>query len=305
MTQISPLPFDFLAPLRIAGADAIPFLQGQLSADVAHLQPGICQLATLNSPQGRVQAVLTLMRDVDGVLALVPATLVDAVVARLRKYILRSRVTLTDLRSVLPLSVATEEALVDSGLPVPDSAAKAVSVGDLRIVRWHEPGEGLSHRFVVLGQSQTTAPIPAATAQWRLAEIRAGLPQVLPETHEAFVAQMLNLDLLGGIAFDKGCYTGQEIVARTQYRGAIKRRMFRYAAACPPPAAGTRVISSAGGAHAGDVVDAAATAQGCELLAVVSLAQKEMPLALTTAPEVTLQTLGLPYEVQEARKLGS
>ncbi len=117
--------------------------------------------------------------------------------------------------------------------------------------------------------------------QWRLAEIRSGLPQVLPETHESFVAQMLNLDLLSGISFDKGCYTGQEIIARTQYRGAIKRRMFRFSAACPPPQPGTRILQ--GDQHAGDVVDAAATPEGCELLAVVSLAQRDAALELATA----------------------
>ena len=76
--------------------------------------------------------------------------------------------------------------------------------------------------------------------EWHAADIRAGLPQVYPQTHESFVAQMLNLDLLGGVSFEKGCYTGQEIIARTHFRGTVKRRMLRYAAACPAPAPGTR-----------------------------------------------------------------
>ena len=92
---------------------------------------------------------------------------------------------------------------------------------------------------------------------------------------------MLNLDLLGGISFEKGCYTGQEIIARTHFRGAIKRRMFRFECACPPPAPGTR--SPRGEQHAGDVVDAAATSTGCELLAVISLAQQDAELELETA----------------------
>jgi len=125
--------------------------------------------------------------------------------------------------------------------------------------------------------------------EWRLAGIRAGLPQVYPQTYETFVAQMLNLDLLGGIDFEKGCYTGQEIIARTHFRGAIKRRMFRFECAGEPPVPGTRVL--AGEQHAGDVVDAA----GGELLAVINLAQQDVELAVEGG--VRLKKLPLPYSV--------
>jgi len=124
-----------------------------------------------------------------------------------------------------------------------------------------------------------------------LSQLRAGIPHVFPETHEAFVAQMLNLDLLGGISFEKGCYTGQEIIARAHFRGAVKRRMFRFAADCAPPSPATKI--STNGEHAGDVVYAAATNQGCELLAVVSLAHADS--VLTLDPASALSKLSLPY----------
>jgi folate-binding protein YgfZ len=124
-----------------------------------------------------------------------------------------------------------------------------------------------------------------------LAQIRAGIPHVFPETHEAFVAQMLNLDVLGGISFEKGCYTGQEIIARAHFRGAVKRRMNRYAANCPPPTPGTRLLVA--NEHAGDVVYAAATEQGCELLAVVSIAHTTATLVLNESDSLTQLTL--PY----------
>jgi folate-binding protein YgfZ len=124
-----------------------------------------------------------------------------------------------------------------------------------------------------------------------LAQLQAGIPHVFPETHEAFVAQMLNLDTLGGISFEKGCYTGQEIIARAHFRGAVKRRMFRFAAPCSPPIPGTRLLVD--GDPAGDVVYAAQTDQGCELLAVVSLAHAESTLNLDAA--VPLTKLSLPY----------
>ena len=137
-------------------------------------------------------------------------------------------------------------------------------------------------------------PNPSSNIAWRLDDVRAGLPQVYPETHEAFVAQMLNLDLLDAISFTKGCYTGQEIIARTHYRGAIKRRMFRFRAPCPPPAPGARI--AVGDQHAGDVVEAVAVADGCELLAVVSLLQVGQRLTLESATGAQLEQLMLPYE---------
>jgi folate-binding protein YgfZ len=130
-----------------------------------------------------------------------------------------------------------------------------------------------------------------APASPLLSQLRAGIPHVFSETHEAFVAQMLNLDLLGGISFEKGCYTGQEIIARAHFRGAVKRRMFRFAANCSPPAPATKVLSN--GEHAGDVVYAAETNQGCELLAVVSLAHADSELKLDSA--IALHKLTLPY----------
>ena len=230
-----------LTTLLVSGADARTFLQGQLSADMDALTPARAMLASCNSAQGRVQAVLWLTERADGIALTLPAALTDRIAARLQKYVLRSKV------KIAASPAATE--LVE--------------------------------------------PAAYRERDWRLAGIRAGLPQVYPETYETFVAQMLNLDLLGGIAFEKGCYTGQEIIARTHFRGAIKRRMFRFRCACPPPAPGTRIL--AGEQHAGDVVDAAATDGGCELLAVINLAQQDAKLEVERG--VQLNRLPLPYSL--------
>jgi folate-binding protein YgfZ len=230
-----------LGTLLVSGADARAFLQGQLSADVDALTPARPMLATCNSAQGRVQAVLWLVERSNGIELFLPASLAERIAARLRKYVLRSKVKI-------------------------DVAPAAIDLTELPAYR--EPN----------GQ---------------LAGIRAGLPQVYPETYEMFVAQMLNLDLLGGVSFEKGCYTGQEIIARTHFRGAIKRRMFRFECACPPPAPGARVL--AGEQHAGDVVDAAATDEGCELLAVINLAQADAELELESNRGARLRQLPLPY----------
>ena len=230
-----------LGTLLVSGADARPFLQGQLSADIDALTPAHTLLASCNSAQGRVQAVLLLTERADGIALILPASLTERIAARLRKYVLRSKVKIEESATV----------------------------------------------------TEVLEPAAYRERDWRLAGIRAGLPQVYPQTYESFVAQMLNLDLLGGIAFEKGCYTGQEIIARTHFRGAIKRRMFRFQCASPPPVPGTRVL--AGEQHAGDVVDAAETSDGCELLAVISLAQAEAELELESNRGARLQQLLLPY----------
>jgi tRNA-modifying protein YgfZ len=232
-----------LGTLLVSGADARTFLQGQLSADIDALTPAHALLAACNSVQGRVQAVLWLVERSDGIALLLPASLTERIAARLRKYVLRSKVRIDALPAAIEL----------------------------------------------------TEPPAYREREWQLAGIRAGLPQVYPETYETFVAQMLNLDVLGGVNFEKGCYTGQEIIARTHFRGAIKRRMFRFECACPPPAPGTRVL--AGEQHAGDVVDAAATEAGCELLAVITLAQADAELELESNRGGRIQRLPLPYSL--------
>jgi folate-binding protein YgfZ len=219
--------------ILVSGADARSFLQGQLSCDMDTLSRDKPLLASLNSAQGRVQAVLNLIERDEGIVLSVVSSMAERTVQRLRKYVLRSKVKV-----------------------------------------------------------EIAGSVPSPVASSLLPDLRSGLPHVFPETHEAFVAQMLNLDVLGGISFEKGCYTGQEIIARAHFRGAVKRRMFRFAANCSSPVPGTRLLNN--GEHAGDVVYAAATEDGCELLAVVSLAQADAALAIDGVSG-TLNKLSLPY----------
>lgn len=275
-----------LSTIVLSGADVRAFLQGQLSADLDSLDARRALLASCNSAQGRVQGVLWIVVRNEGVAMLLPAAMADTIAARLRKYVLRSKVKI----EAGQFSVATL---------APDALPAAVSLAQPRAHCEHDAVSYISlpghEAAVVITPQDVAEPDSAADARWRLQDIRAGLPQVYPQTHEAFVAQMLNLDLLGGISFEKGCYTGQEIIARTHYRGAIKRRMFRFAAPCLPPAPGTRVLS--GEQHAGEVVDAAPAGQGCELLAVISTAQLGQTLQLENVSGAKLEQLSLPYEI--------
>jgi len=276
-------PLTRLATIMVSGADARAFLQGQLTADLDTLSSNRVQLACCNSPQGRVQAVFWILARTDGIALVLPAALVDSTVVRLRKYVLRAKAKIEPARH---LQVGT---VPRSALPANVTLADAGS---------HQEIEGASYftlpgvdDVLVLG-ALCAAPDAAREHQWHLSRVRAGLPQVYPETHEAFVAQMLNIDLLGGVSFEKGCYTGQEIIARAHFRGTIKRRMFLFHSDGPAPVPGTRVL--AGEQHAGDVVDAAATEDGCDVLAVVSLAQLNNELRIHDQ-DGALRRLEMPY----------
>jgi tRNA-modifying protein YgfZ len=269
-----------LAVLQVTGADARTYLQGQLTADMNALTHDRVLLASCNSPQGRVQGVLWMLDRSEGIACVVLASMQLRIAERLRRYVLRAKVTIEPSATLVVGRALPEGEIAPSvGVHIEQDSASHFSLA-------------ASMHLVVAPGDRMEKPAGHAS-RWRLEQIRAGIPQVYPETHEAFVAQMLNLDTLGAISFEKGCYTGQEIIARAHYRGSVKRRMFRFAAECTPPSPGTRVLSA--GQHAGEVVDAASAGSGCELLAVITLAQIESPLELESAPGQTLTRLPLPY----------
>lgn len=276
---------DCFGTLLASGPEAKSYLQGQLSFDLDRLGAERMELATCNSAQGRVQAIVWLIQRSDGIVLMMPTSMLESTLARLRKYVLRAKVKLESGAGRLQVYGV-------SGLSLDAAMPQAHREIDGRsYVQW----PGLEPRVLCIAESAIEARHDAAFSnRWQHADIAAGLPQVHPQTHEAFVAQMLNVDLLGGIGFEKGCYTGQEIIARTHYRGAVKRRMFRFRAEGEAPAPGVRIVSD--GQHAGDVVDAVASSTGCELLAVVNLAQVDASLSLD-ATGATLTRLPLPYPV--------
>jgi folate-binding protein YgfZ len=240
---------DGLGVLAFRGADAVRFLQGQLSADVEKLGVGASTLAGLHNPQGRVIALLAILRTApDEVLAVLPRQLCTTVEQRLRKYILRAKVKIEDLTNSLTVLGSS------SGAQLPDIAR--LPWGD----RWL--------LLVPAERREEFAHERGSEDDWKRADVAAGLPQVYPATSEIFVAQMLNLDLLGGIAFDKGCYTGQEIIARAHYRGRVKRRLQRWhGTGNYVPRAGDAVRSSDGRALT-VVRTATAGPRGWDILAV-------------------------------------
>jgi tRNA-modifying protein YgfZ len=210
-----------LGILRFSGPDAMSFLQGQVSNDTRRLSEFIPVFAAYSSPQGRVLALIYLLPHSSGVIGILPRDILVPTMERMRKFILRAKVQIED----------AGESLVVAGhfgvLPQHASVYREQDGFGVAAV-----GRDAGRHWVVAAPEKLALHDRPATAmrfedEWRLADIRAGLPQIYADTSETFVAQMLNLDLLDGISFTKGCYTGQEIIARTQHLGRIKRRLFR------------------------------------------------------------------------------
>jgi folate-binding protein YgfZ len=216
----SPGRLTHLGILRFAGPDALSFLQGQVSNDTQRLTENTSLLAAYSSAQGRVLALIYLLPHSSGVLAILPREILLPTMERMRKFVMRAKVRIEDAGDSLAVGGRF------GALPQPSGGdTEADGIGVAPVARD-------ANRYWLIAAPQKFAPADAAEAQraendWRLADIRAGLPQIYAATSEAFVAQMLNLDLLDGISFTKGCYTGQEIIARTQHLGRIKRRLHR------------------------------------------------------------------------------
>jgi len=274
--------------LRATGADSDAFLQGQLSNDVRKLAETQAQLASYNSPKGRMLAVLTLLRAGEDILLELPRSIADATLARLKMFVLRAKVTLSradDLDALAVIGAGAPALLESLQLPAPQAALQVArdETRGITVLR----RLGAQPRYSVLGPREAIAALREKIAppllqpegtQWRRADIEAGVPVVLPETREHFVAQMANLDLLGGISFNKGCYPGQEIVARLHYLGQLKRRLFVARIAGAPPAPGSDVHAEGEAQAVGEIVDAVADGEGALATVILQLSAREAAL---------------------------
>jgi folate-binding protein YgfZ len=280
---------DDVGVLRFSGAEVEKFLQGQLSNDVSQLPAGMLRRAGLHNPQGRTLALLGLVAAGNGdLLALLPLELVSTVATHLRRYLLRAKVLISDASAQLRVL----------GL---NSAASAAALSGLRVAY----GAASDARALLL-QNTLEAPPPGvlmAREAWRALDIGAGLPQVYSATSGQFVAQMLNLDCIDAISFTKGCYTGQEVIARAHYRGRIKRRLQRFHSR-------SALRLSAGDAgrledgRSFRVVEATQHADGsCDFLAVAALAgaaqEADETGQLQIAGGIAVSALALPYPLPE------
>lgn len=299
--------------VAVGGPDAARFLQNQLTGDVRALNPETSQLSGYCTEKGRLIATFRLfLRDGRYYMRL-PREVLDTTVQRLRTFVLRSKVAIDDASDEMAgigLSGPGAEALARGVLGDAPRAADEVWVADsltaLRIAGPHPRLELLSDvgsMREIWGRIAGRA-VRVGAGAWRLLDILAGVPTIRRATVEAFVPQMVNYQLVGGVSFTKGCYPGQEVVARMKYLGQLKRRMYRaHVDSAAPPAPGAKLyVPGAGpGQSAGMVVDAAPAPEGgYEMLAVIQIADAEsggVRLGDAGGPELSLRAL--PYAFEE------
>ena len=295
-------PLTHIGMIKASGADAASFLQGQLSNDLLTLQDA-SQLSAYCTAQGRMIALFRIVRRGEELFLLLPRELLASVLKRLTMYVLRAKVTLSaaDDWALLGLSgPAANEALKRADLPAP-ALPEAATGGALTIIAIPGPAP----RYLLLGPEEAVRAfasrdgISAVGSQaWAWLDIQSGLPTIGSKTTEAFVPQMVNLDLLNGINFRKGCYPGQEIVARTHYLGRLKQRMYR--ASLPRdqavPAPGTALAApNLPGQPAGTVVDAQRGPDGqVDLLAVIQISSHDEGIVSLQDARLTFRDLPYP-----------
>jgi folate-binding protein YgfZ len=310
------------ALLAVAGPEAETFLQGQLTCDVHQLVGGAVLPAAHLTPKGRAVATFLAWRDADAYRLQLHAALADDVTRRLKMFLLRSKATVERDDGTLaligawgPAATTTAETLV--GAP-PEAPFRQVTADGVSVLRL--PGEPARLQFLVPAHAvdrlhdalAAAGAVSCDEAAWRLLDIRAGLGWVRAETAEQFLPQMLNYDRTGGISFTKGCYVGQEVVARLHHLGEVKRRARpAEAAVAEAPAPGTLLHSadSASRQGAGSVVDAVTVGgDRCELLVVVERkaeAAGDLHLGTPDGPVVTLRPSPYPLADPEPAATGA
>ena len=289
---------------RIDGVDAPAFLHGQFTNDVTGLAVAATQWNAWCSPKGRVLATFALKRTAaDAFILVLPADVAAGVVKRLRMFVMRSKVTVT------PLGDTHRVIGASAGFAMPALAGAAVDFESLDVPD--------GRRIIVCG-TESVALVDEALAEsaiamqpvaWDQMAIHAGIPYVTAATQDQFVPQMLNWELVGGVNFQKGCYPGQEIVARMQYLGRLKERLYRahvivHRVADGIPASGTSLYSAGFGIQAcGTVVNAAAAArgEGFDMLAVIKVDSAERePVRIAIDPDAAVIHIEqLPYPVPD------
>jgi hypothetical protein len=294
--------------IRFSGEEAQSFLHNQLSCDVAALSPGSSTYGAYCTPKGRMLASFLLWYSDQGYFMQLPSSLREPLQKQLSKFILRSKVKAADASGdwvLIGVAGKDAAALVQRVIGQTPQVERGVAhTSDATVIRL--PGD----RFEIAAAKDKAPRVLEALAAsaeksnqeyWEWLDIRAGLPTILPATQEAFVPQMVNLDLVGGVSFEKGCYPGQEIVARMHFRGTLKQRMYLAGITSNErPQPGEKLYGAAFGEQAcGTIVNAAPSPQGgYDVLAVIQIAAAEsndVRWKATDGPRLAF--LALPYPI--------
>ncbi|MEN9461827.1 MAG: hypothetical protein RIS84_1847 [Pseudomonadota bacterium] len=296
-----------LAVINISGTDAEKFLQGQFTNDVKQLSASKAQRSAWCSAKGRVLNSFYLTKTAEGYSLILPQASVEALLKRLRMFVLRADVKFSLAEDCALLGVVGEGSAALLQTVLGSEVVQALSYSsteDWQVLCTHES----PLRYLVYGkvellkklwlQAVAQQFISSASSAWELLDILSGIPQIKPELSDEFIPQMLNWEVLEGMSFKKGCYAGQEIIARTQYLGALKRRLFLVKfASSQLPALGENILVPEDTQSVGKVVNVQLHPAGYALgLAVLQLSHAEAAnLQLTDGTAV--ECLPLPYTV--------
>ncbi|HEY8609519.1 MAG TPA: folate-binding protein [Noviherbaspirillum sp.] len=312
---VAALPRNLVAPLTDLGLmaadgdDAPAFLHNQLTNDVEHLDASHVRLAAYCSPKGRMLASFLMWKTTGTIFLQLPRTIQPTVQKRLQMYVLRAKVKLRDAGEELAALGLAGEAIGDGlkrWFPTLPASPYAKTESDAGVLLRLADAAGLPrYQWIVppatlmaAWPELVTLATPVSASVWRLTDIHAGVPQVTQPTQEQFVPQMVNYELIGGVNFKKGCYPGQEIVARSQYLGKLKRRMLLASVDTADVRAGMEVFSSEDpGQPSGMVVNAEPNFDGgADCLVEIKIAAAEAgPVHLGAADGPVLRFAALPY----------
>lgn len=298
--------------LRVTGEESQSFLQNLLSNDIRDVNTTHAQLSSFNTAKGRMLATFLIWQDGHDYLLQLPRSLVEMMRKKLSMYVLRAKVKISDASNeVICFGVAgiNAESILSTALGDLPLKPFAVLIGEqssvLKINDTRFQIITTPTNAEAIWSSLSSNAKPVGSVSWDWLNIRAGIPIILPETQEQFVAQMVNFDLIGGINFKKGCYPGQEIVARTHYLGKLKRRMYlAHIDTTDTPQAGDELFSTdMEGQATGMIVNAApAPSGGYDVLAVIQTSSQEThDLHWKSLQGEALQFLLLPYAISNSR----
>lgn len=301
--------------IKTSGGDVIEFLQGQLTNDIKLVTDNIGQLSAYCNPKGRILANFRIFKRDGHIFLQLHSDILEATLKRLRMFVMRSKVELVDSSDELSrigiagLNAETKLSTIFKKLP--ENADESLTENELTIIKLsgalpRYEVHGSLDKVKTLWETLQADAIPVGKNSWNLLTIRAGIPEIVAETVEAFVPQMVNLQAINSLSFTKGCYPGQEVVARMHYLGKLKRRLFIATADTDTlPLPGQSImIGGKNEEKAGQIVTASwSNDKNVELLAVLQIEKaenEELHLGSSNGP--LIQLLELPYSLEKEEK---
>ena len=300
--------------ISVSGEDAESFLQNQLTNDIKNITENSHQESAWCSPKGRIIANFRIFKKADAYILSFSHDLIEQIIKKLRMYVMMSKVTIEDVTdSIVHFGLAGEntEKLLQDMLDLPAKTGDTVQYKGLSFLRI----EGVIPRYEIFGDLNDAKELWASVYEkgqkqgmcaltthkyWLYQDILAGLPYITKASSEAWIPQMVNYVAIGGVDFKKGCYPGQEVVARLNYLGKTKRRMYHLSLQTDILPNVDETLSSDNDKDAGKILNAAINPDGIvEALAIIKIAEADSTLWLENIESATVTILDLPYAVED------